>query len=107
MCLECHLVSNDKDVYNTLSNYNIKDFSIYNITSLSHIIIGASGFNGKKSRNAAIKHLEDYKLWTNKTKNYSIIKSDDLENIIKYIKNNKCNKDINKLKIYLMGINFY
>ena len=40
-----------------------KHFNIYNSTSISHIIIAASGFNGSSVRDKGLKVLENYNNW--------------------------------------------
>ena len=60
MCLKCHLGLSDSivcsEMQEELDNGTI-NFNIYNSTSISHIIIACSGYNGLEVRNKAIKVL--------------------------------------------------
>ena len=49
MCIKCHQVLSNERVNTTIQeelNNKNKNFSIYNSTSISHIIIASSEFNG-------------------------------------------------------------
>ena len=66
MCLKCHLGLSDSivcsEMREELDNGTI-NFNIYNSTSICHIIIACSGYNGLGVRNKAIKVLENYYKW--------------------------------------------
>nr|QFG74376.1 MAG: hypothetical protein [Megaviridae environmental sample] len=74
MCLLCHKNVSDNYVYNCLLELleNDTDFKDYNSTSLSHIIISSSGYNGIKVRDVAIKGFIKYKNWLEKNERYTI-----------------------------------
>lgn len=68
MCFSCHdEITNEellKSFYEILEpNYDISKFNIYNSTSLNHLFIAASGFNGNIIKEKSIQVLEKYNDW--------------------------------------------
>ena len=97
MCISCHIKLSDKEIYNYLKNCDENSFKLYNSTSISHLILSSSGFNGEKNRNISINFMIKYYHW-NIDKN-EIIDNDKLSNIIRYLINNKIeNTNKNKTK---------
>lgn len=78
MCIQCHQGFSDEDTYNQL-NVEPEElkFGRWNSTSLSHLCITASGFNGDKCRELGIKILEDYYKWNKDNKHLLITTGDD------------------------------
>lgn len=51
MCLKCHLKLSDNDILQSLEdNHNNYEFTKWNYTSISHLKMSSSGFNGPKNR---------------------------------------------------------
>lgn len=61
MCLTCHLGLTDEKVLNDLSGSS--NFSLWNQTSIGHLVIAATGFNGEEVRSTALDHLTGYDAW--------------------------------------------
>ena len=110
MCIKCHSsISNNiisKHLQEALDSDG-NDFLIYNSTSISHIIISASGFNGCDIRNKGIKLLNKYNEWLKSNPNYILEESLSpkcLTKIIERINNKKLNQNSNELENYLTNL---
>ena len=104
MCYSCHIKLSDEEIKKQLSNLeNIdKSFNIYNSTSLSHLILSSSGYNGIENRNLALNIIIKYYHWNiNKNK---IIDNDKVSSIIGYLLNNTIDKNKNDLIKYIEKI---
>jgi hypothetical protein len=61
MCLECHSKLSDNNIREQLLNeIEKKRFDKWNTTSVSHMFIIASGFNGNINKKLAIQLLKDF-----------------------------------------------
>ena len=58
MCLDCHTSLSDEKIKNDLNTAG--HFSVFNSTSISHIIIASTGYNGNDVRNIGINLLSNY-----------------------------------------------
>ena len=99
MCLQCHLGLSDETILKQLNKGIEKgptDFPIFNSTSISHIIISTSGYNGLKVRNVAIKFLIMYTNWLKNNTKYILDKSLSQEILIPMIEKIKINQVNNK-----------
>ena len=107
MCIKCHsCLSNNiilKHLKEELDNGE-KNFPIYNSTSINHIIISASGYNGCDIRNKAITLLNKYNEWLKLNPDLEELSSQYLMHIIEKIKNNKINQNDKNLDDYLRTI---
>jgi len=65
MCIRCHSNLNDENVKKSLLNIveGNAQFEVWNSTSVSHIIIAGTGYNGCEIRKLGIKSLELYNEW--------------------------------------------
>ena len=111
MCIKCHIGLSDSIVCSNMQDEidnGSKNFNIYNSTSISHIIIAASGFNGLNIRGKAIKLLENYKNWLFLNPKYVLnndLTPNKIKILIEKIKNNKVKyHDSEKLEKYLNNL---
>lgn len=97
MCFSCHDVINEEELLKSFNeilkpNYDISKFKIYNSTSLHHLFISASGWNGNIVKEKSIKVLEKYTCWL-KNNSSEEINSDfnytNLNKNISYLKNSR------------------
>ena len=95
MCWKCHQFISNEDINQQIKEgLEKKDFNYYNTTSINHIIIVASGYNGDENKQLAIQLLEEFSIFlTTKPKNYIPINGlepmftkEYLDNIIKSFK---------------------
>ena len=105
MCLQCHLGLSDKTILDQLQysiNEGNKNFYKYNSTSISHIIIATSGYNGLAVRNTAIELLKLYVDWIKLNPTYILDENSTPEKLMKIIKkDNPINdKSIESLEKY-------
>ena len=105
MCLKCHLNLSDELVKKDFENFKEEYFNMANRTSISHIIMGSSGFNGEEVRKIGIKLLERYDDWckNNEEKRFGL----NYKKIIKHLEDNVCKGgDIDDLHNYLENMNY-
>lgn len=70
MCLQCHSTFNNDDLYVELTEIQQNpSFDVWNTTSLNHLFIAATEYNGKENADLAILLLEQYVEWY-KTQKY-------------------------------------
>ena len=108
MCLKCHLGLSDEMISSQLQEQldkDTNDYPKYNSTSISHLIIAASGYNGINVRNKSITLLEQYNTWLHSNPNYILHQSlspQYLTPMIEKIKNNNINHHaVDSLENYL------
>lgn len=111
MCLQCHLGLSDETILNQLQdaiNKGTSDFNEYNSTSISHIIIATSGYNGLALRNTAIKLLKMYLDWIKLNPTYILDENSTPEKLIKIIEKGNPIKDksLKSLEKYFEDLNF-
>ena len=106
MCIKCHSsLSNEiilTDLIKELDSGE-KNFPIYNSTSISHIIISASGYNGCDIINKAITLLNKYNEWLILNPSYILhesLSSQYLIPMIERIKKNKISHNDTDLEEY-------
>lgn len=104
MCFQCHVKISDEQIINSFTKDEM-EFDKWNTTSISHIIIAGSGYNGKKAKKLAINILNDYLIW-NSNQEKKIISDKDLNNSLNYIKKYSTqHRNENKLLTYLSNLN--
>ena len=109
MCLQCHLGLSDETILNQLQDAINKGnifFNEYNSTSISHIIIATSGYNGLAVRNTAIELLKMYVDWIKINPTYILDENSTPEKLMQIIKkDNPINdKSIESLEKYFEDI---
>lgn len=66
MCLNCHQFMCDDDILQQLEEaITNNQFDRWNTTSIGHMLLVASGFNGAKCRNLALTILNQFIKWYN------------------------------------------
>lgn len=60
MCIECHEKLSDELVVEQLNSVSADKFHKFNLTSLSHLYIASSGYNGLEARKIALRILSDF-----------------------------------------------
>lgn len=76
MCMQCHGFLSDAQVLielNQAVDCKGKEFEQWNTTSVSHILIAASGHNGEVCKKVAVKVLQRFYDWYEKNKNDSYV----------------------------------
>jgi len=111
MCLKCHAGLSDETISLQLQEQLDKDiinYTIYNSTSINHIIVAASGHNGLDVRNKAITLLNNYYEWLTSNRQYildPLLSPERLIVIIEKIKLSHINhNDLESLENYLSTI---
>ena len=110
MCIKCHSSLSNELILKHLKeelDSGAKNFSLYNSTSISHLIISASGYNGCDIRNKAITLLNKYNEWLILNPSYILeesLSSQYLMPMIERIKNNKIDHNDTDLEDYLRTI---
>ena len=106
MCLDCHLGLKDNTILEQISDTEVNNFHVWNSTSINHLLIAASGFNGINVRNVALKILSDYYKWCDKNSDRHIIPIETLLQRIEYVLNNTTeHHNKNNLLTYLQNMN--
>lgn len=106
MCFACHINLSDEQVYNSLNIDDLK-FYMWNSTSIFHIMIASSGFNGEKVRELGLKSLDKYYKWLlkNPTRASCGLGKRTMKNKINYLKTHTTvHKDYNKLEEFLIAM---
>ena len=85
MCISCHQGLSDEHVYNDFNEEDLK-FGKWNPTSLSHLCIMASGFNGDKCRELGLKILDDYYKWNKDNKHLLITSGDGVTDMFENVR---------------------
>ena len=107
MCYSCHLGLTDKNINEQLLDaLNKKTYNKWNTTTVSHILLTASGMNGDINRELALTLLEEFinyvKLQPNEyiseTGVEKMYNKNKLENVFKYV---KLTKDTNIENIFM------
>ncbi|MFW9928858.1 MAG: hypothetical protein ACFFD1_05680 [Candidatus Thorarchaeota archaeon] len=102
MCLLCHINLSDIEIFEQINSSTLEEFKLWNSTSLNHMLIASSGYNGDEVRNIAIRVLSEYFDWLQKT--YQISKK-MLLNILIYIKSHPIHdKNKEQLNEYLQSL---
>ena len=106
MCFECHMGLKDNTIMEQISTSDENTFHLWNSTSISHLLIASSGFNGIDVRNVALKILSDYYKWCNKNSDRHVIPIETLSQRIEYVLNNTTeHHNKNNLITYLQNMN--
>tara|TARA_Y100000782_G_C10043407_1_gene206307 strand:- start:252 stop:638 length:387 start_codon:yes stop_codon:yes gene_type:complete len=106
MCFECHMNLQDNTIMKQISIADENTFHLWNSTSISHLLIASSGFNGIDVRNVALKILSDYYKWYEKKTNQYAIPIEKLKQHITYVLNNTTeHRNKNNLITYLQNMN--
>lgn len=104
MCFECHLNLSDNFILQSLQDNH--DFIKWNSTSINHLIMSSSGFNGSKNRYLSLNLLIKYYAWNNKNLKQTYMKQIELEQTIRYLLHNSLTvKNPQLLTNYLTKLN--
>ena len=106
MCLDCHLGLKDNTILEQISDTEVNNFHVWNSTSINHLLIASSGFNGIDVRNKALEVISNFYKWCKKNTNQHVIPIETLKQNITYVLNNTTeHHNKNNLITYLQNMN--